>query len=53
MNLQHERIGHLCESLKLPFVAQATSAASQIAAHESAYSDFLEGLLGRKWRAQR
>lgn len=46
MNLQHERIGHLCEALNLPFVAQGYSAASQIAAtQELAYSDFLEGLL--------
>lgn len=46
MNLQHERIGHLCETLNLPFVAQSYSAASQLAAtQETAYSDFLEGLL--------
>ena len=46
MNLQHERIGHLCETLNLPFVAQGYSAASQLAAtREAAYSDFLEGLL--------
>ena len=32
MNLQHERIGHLCETLNLPFVAQSYSAASQLAA---------------------
>ena len=43
MNLQHERIGHLCEALNLPFVAQGYSAASQFAAtQEAAYSDFLD-----------
>ena len=46
MNLQHERIAHLCDALKLPFVAQGYSAAAQQAAKdEMAYSDFLEALL--------
>ena len=46
MNLQHERIAHLCEELKLPFMAQGYGAAAQQAAKgEIAYSDFLEGLL--------
>ena len=46
MNLQHERIAHLCDTLKLPFVAQGYGAAAQQAAKdEMAYSDFLEGLL--------
>jgi hypothetical protein len=46
MNLQHERIAALCESLNLPFVAQGYGAATQKAAkQEMAYSDFLEGLL--------
>ena len=46
MNLQHERITHMCEALKLPFVAQGYGAAAQQAAKEEiAYSDFLEGLL--------
>lgn len=46
MNLQHERILTLCETLNLPFVAQSYSAASQQAAkQEMAYSDFLEALL--------
>ena len=46
MNLQHERIAHLCDTFKLPFVAQGYGAAAQQAAKdETAYSDFLEGLL--------
>lgn len=46
MNLQHERIIQLCETLNLPFVAQGYSAASQKAVtQETAYSDFLESLL--------
>jgi DNA replication protein DnaC len=58
MNLQHERIGALCERLNLPFVAQAVGALAQKAAREEmAYSDFLEALLseeaaGRKVRQQ-
>ena len=46
MNLQHERIVALCDSLNLPFVAQGYGAATQKAAQEEvAYSDFLESLL--------
>lgn len=46
MNLQHERIAQMCETLKLPFVVQGYGAAAQQAAKdEIAYSDFLEGLL--------
>ena len=46
MNLQHERIGILCERLNLPFVAQAAGALAQQAAREQmSYSDFLEVLL--------
>lgn len=46
MNLQHERLLHLCHSLNLPFVAQAYAmAAQQAARQETAYSDFLEQLL--------
>lgn len=58
MNLQHERMLALCETLALPFVAQSYGAAAQDAARtEMAYSDFLEGLLreeaaGRKVRKQ-
>lgn len=58
MNLQHERIVALCDSLNLPFVAQGYGAATQKAAkQEMAYSDFLEGLLrdeapGRNVRKQ-
>jgi len=49
MNLQHERIGALCERLNLPFVAQAYSAAAQHAASaELSYSDFLERLLNEE-----
>ena len=58
MNLQHERIALLCETLSLPCVAQGYGAAAQQAAKtELGYSDFLEGLLrdeaaGRKVRKQ-
>lgn len=58
MNLQHERMAALCDTLALPFVAQGYGAAAQAAVkHEMAYSDFLEGLLkdeaaGRKSRTQ-
>ena len=58
MNLQHERMCSLCESLSLPFVAQAYPVAAQDAAQrETPYSDFLEGLLkaeaaGRNVRKQ-
>jgi len=58
MNLQHERMLALCESLNLPFVAQGYPAAAQQAAQqETAYSDFLEDLLkmeatGRNVRKQ-
>ncbi len=58
MNLQHERMLALCESLNLPCVAQGYPAAAQEAAlAETAYSDFLEGLLraeaaGRNVRKQ-
>lgn len=58
MNLQHERMVALCDTLALPFVAQGYGAAAQDAARtEMAYSDFLEGLLrqeaaGRKVRKQ-
>ena len=34
MNLQHERITHLCDTLKLPFVAQGYGAAAQQAAKD-------------------
>ena len=58
MNLQHERMLALCDTLALPFVAQGYGAAAQDAARtEMAYSDFLEELLrqeiaGRKVRKQ-
>ncbi len=46
MNLQHERMLSLCESLNLPFVAQSYAIAAQEAAQQdTAYSDFLEQLL--------
>lgn len=46
MNLQHERLLAMCESLNLPFVAQMYPLAAQEAAQtQTAYSDFLEGLL--------
>jgi DNA replication protein DnaC len=46
MNLQHERICLMCETLKLSFVAQGYFAAAQQAAREEmAYGDFLEALL--------
>lgn len=58
MNLQHERLLSLCDTLSLPFIAQGYAGASQEAAEkEMAYSDFLEGLLrteaaGRQVRKQ-
>lgn len=58
MNLQHERLCALCDTLNLPFIAQGYAAAAQDAAkREMAYSDFLEDLLkaeaaGRRVRKQ-
>ena len=58
MNLQHERMLTLCETLNLPFVAQTYPMATQDAAQQDmGYSDFLEGLLkaeasGRNARKQ-
>jgi DNA replication protein DnaC len=58
MNLQHERLLALCETLNLPFIAQGYAAAAQDAAkRETAYSNFLEELLkaeaaGRRVRKQ-
>ncbi len=58
MNLQHERMLTLCELLNLPFVAESYPGAVQDAAQqETAYSDFLEGILkaeaaGRNARKQ-
>ncbi|MEY4473320.1 MAG: hypothetical protein RL671_1624 [Pseudomonadota bacterium] len=46
MNLQHQRLQLLCEALNLPAIAQGYAvAAQQAAANQTAYSDFLEGLL--------
>ena len=59
MNLQHERIHSLCETLKLPELAQSyAQAAQQAASEQMPYSDFLEDLLksevaGRQARKQR
>ena len=59
MNLQYERIQSLCETLKLPVLAQSYAQAAQHAASEQTpYSDFLETLLqsevaGRQARKQR
>jgi DNA replication protein DnaC len=58
MNLQHERMLSLCETLNLPFIAQGYAAVAQEASQaESGYSDFLEELLrteaaGRQVRKQ-
>ena len=58
MNLQHQRITTLCDTLKLSYLAQGYGAATQQAAkQEQSYSDFLEGLLhaeavGRNERKQ-
>ena len=58
MNLQHERISALCESLSLPVIAQSYAGAAQAAVADSrAYSEFLEDLLrqeaaGRRSRTQ-
>jgi len=49
MNLQHERIATLCDTLNLPFVAQGYGAAAQEAAkREMGYSDFLAGFSPKK-----
>jgi DNA replication protein DnaC len=46
MNLQHERMIQLCDTLSLPSVVQGYGAAAQKAAQqEMPYSNFLEGLL--------
>jgi len=46
MNLQHERIAHLCQSLKLERIAQDWPHLAQRAATDQAsFADFLEGLL--------
>ena len=58
MNLQHERIISLCDTLHLSFVAQGYGAMAQDAAkRDVSYSDFLEALLktetsGRRVRQQ-
>lgn len=58
MNLQHERLIGLCESLNLPFIAQGDAGAAQEAARsQTGDSDFLEALLkaevaGRQIRKQ-
>lgn len=58
MNLQHERLLSLCETLNLPFIAQGYAAAAQEAVRrETAYGDFLEEFLkaearGRQVRRQ-
>lgn len=58
MNLAHERLHHLCETLNLPFIAQAYPALAQAAANGAqTYTEFLEGLLkteadGRTLRKQ-
>ena len=58
MNLQHERLLTLCDTLNLPFIAQGYAKAAQdAAAAGTAYSDFLESLLrqeaaGRQVRKQ-
>jgi DNA replication protein DnaC len=58
MNLQHERILSLCETLNLSFIAQGYNQAAQDAARvDGANSDFLGGLLreeaaGRQTRKQ-
>lgn len=47
MNLQHERIGQLCASLKLERIATDWSPlAQQAASTEASFADFLEQLLG-------
>lgn len=46
MNLQHERIGQLCQTLKLERIAQDwPHLAQQAATDEASFADFLEGLL--------
>jgi DNA replication protein DnaC len=53
MNLQHERRAHLCEALKLPFVAQGYGAAAQQPLQEVAVSHLVLGRLLREEMAGR
>lgn len=54
MNLQSERIGSLCEQLKLDRMASEWSGVAQDAARESAgFGDFLERLLGLENEARK
>lgn len=51
MNLQQERIGHLCRQLKLGSIAALYPAITQEAIQDALpYSDFMERLLERETR---
>lgn len=53
MNLQHERIGSLCEQLKFARLQAEWPAVAQQAAREQlSFADFLERLLGAELRAR-
>jgi DNA replication protein DnaC len=53
MDLQHERIAHLCTSLKLDFLPNAyTSLASKAVASELSFAEFLEAVLNNELTAR-
>jgi DNA replication protein DnaC len=53
MNLQHERIGELCESMKFARLGTDWQALAQTAAqNEASYADFLEQLLAAEFEAR-
>lgn len=53
MNLQHQRIVHLCEQLRFVSLADQYSALAQTASsQESSYPDFLEQALGTEVAAR-
>ena len=53
MNLQHERIGELCESMKFARLGTDWQALAQKAAQdEASYADFLEQLLSAEFEAR-
>ena len=53
MNLQHERIGELCESMKFARLGTDWPALAQKAAQsEASYADFLEQLLAAEFEAR-
>lgn len=53
MNLQHARIGELCDNLRLEKVSSEwPHLAEQAAREQQSFADFLERLLNREWEAR-